>query len=121
MAFAEEKPAFPACPAHFPLLQEGPVRRDPSARANHDDWSIIGWQSEMRVALDVNRQDRVRLGAIGQHTRSDASTGLAMKRIAHGRYGKVRFVWRSRQAGSDGDRKSTRLNSSHYCASRMPS
>src|SRR3546814_16267694 len=83
-------------------MQEGPVKRDPSARANHDDWSIIGWQSEMRVALDVNRQDRVRLGAIGQHTRSDASTGLAMKRIAHGRYGKVRFVWRSRPAGRDG-------------------
>src|SRR3546814_7798680 len=56
----------------------------------------------MVVALDVNRQDRVRLGAIGQHARSDASTGLAMKRIAHGRYGKVPFVWRSRQAGSDG-------------------
>src|SRR3546814_1934325 len=58
IAFAEEKPAFPACPAHFPLLQEGPVRRDPSARANHADWSILGWQSEMPVALDVNRQDR---------------------------------------------------------------
>src|SRR3546814_2710701 len=54
IAFAEEKPAFPACPAHFPLLQEGPVRRDPSARANHDDWRSEEHTSELQSLMRIS-------------------------------------------------------------------
>src|SRR3546814_1800292 len=53
IAFAEEKPAFPACPAHFPLLQEGPVRRDPVPAPIRSEEHTSELQSLMRISYAV--------------------------------------------------------------------
>src|SRR3546814_14386774 len=42
IAFAEEKPAFPACPAHFPLLQEAPRSEERRVGQEGVDWCSIG-------------------------------------------------------------------------------
>src|SRR3546814_7269567 len=65
---------------------------------------------------DAGAQDRpYRKDARFARHRSGASTGDdASPRLPR------RAVYRHQRLGG-GDRKSTRLNSSHYCASRMPS
>src|SRR3546814_19928389 len=56
IAFAEEQPALTRCSSNLPLLQKCAIGRDPGTGADHDDRCIIARQTEMRVALDIDRK-----------------------------------------------------------------
>src|SRR3546814_1021126 len=70
---------------------------------------LVGMDSELQSAAD-----QAALAGATQLTRSAGSMERAVAAIQGG------LVSNSTLLSNDGDRKSTRLNSSHQCASRMP-
>ena len=73
-------------------------------------------QVELRVYV-TDRSGRIMFDSLGRHLGADYSQWSDVSRTLAGLYG----ARTSRDVDGDPDRKSTRLNSSHYGLSRMPS
>ena len=69
-----------------------PVGRNAGPGTDHDDGNIIGGQPEMRVLLDMDRQQPIQFAARGQMTGCHALARFAVKIVADGRDGQMRFV-----------------------------
>ena len=100
VAFAENQP-IPALGAGLnALFDEGAIRRDAGAGANHDDRPVAIYRnSEMPVWLDVDASAVANLAAVGKITRCDALAVLAMRMPAHRTDQQVGFALMSLQAG----------------------
>ena len=101
IALAKEQPVLAAGAVRLALLHESAVRRDASSRADHHDGHIAVRKTEMGVGLNIDRQHRVRCGAVRQQAGCHPAARLPVQRIAHRRDRKVRLVRRGGQARCD--------------------
>ena len=95
-------------------------------RWNNGNGAPSRWSTPIRLTPATGRVDRPRIAAYGSNVYvayTDMVTGWIQVRISrdYGRHWVTRAVGRTTRTGPGGDRKSTRLNSSHSQQSRMPS
>src|SRR3546814_6772124 len=101
----------------FPDIHYRPLRQDDIAAVSHQVDDLCVWK-DATDNVDVGRVEGglVAPARLALRIRVAAEDGIHEVPIVADRSGKNRVG-----IGDQLDRKSTRLNSSHYCASRMPS